>query len=72
MVGTNSDWETEGNDRVDFNLPGKQNELIEKVLEINPNTIVVLNTGSPINMPWTLEIISPIGSLKLIIFLSTS
>ena len=52
MVGTNSDWETEGNDRVDFNLPGKQNELIEKVLEINPNTIVVLNTGSPINMPW--------------------
>jgi beta-glucosidase len=52
MVGTNSDWETEGNDRIDFNLPGKQNELIEKVLEINPNTIVVLNTGSPINMPW--------------------
>ena len=52
MVGTNSDWETEGNDRVDFNLPGKQNELIEKVLEINPNTIIVLNTGSPINMPW--------------------
>ena len=52
MVGTNSDWETEGNDRVDFNLPGKQNELIEKVLKINPNTIVVLNTGSPINMPW--------------------
>ena len=52
MVGTNSDWETEGNDRVDFNLPGKQNELIEKVLEINPNTIIVLNTGSPISMPW--------------------
>ncbi|MDC3313046.1 glycoside hydrolase family 3 protein [Gammaproteobacteria bacterium] len=52
LVGTNSDWETEGNDRVDFNLPGKQNTLIEKVLEINPNAIIVLNTGSPVNMPW--------------------
>ena len=52
MAGTNSDWETEGNDRIDFNLPGRQNELIDKVLEINPNAIVVLNTGSPVNMPW--------------------
>jgi beta-glucosidase len=48
LVGTNSDWETEGNDRVDFNLPGEQNTLIEKVLEINPNAIIVLNTGSPV------------------------
>ena len=52
LVGTNSDWETEGNDRVDFNLPGEQNTLIEKVLEINPNAIIVLNTGSPVDMPW--------------------
>ena len=52
LVGTNSDWETEGNDRSDFNLPGDQNILIEKVLDINPNAIVVLNTGSPVNMPW--------------------
>ena len=52
LVGTNSDWETEGNDRVDFNLPGEQNTLIEKVLDINPNAIIVLNTGSPVNMPW--------------------
>ncbi len=52
LVGTNSDWETEGNDRSDLNLPGDQNKLIETVLEINPNTIIVLNTGSPIRMPW--------------------
>jgi beta-glucosidase len=52
LVGTNSDWETEGNDRVDFNLPGEQNTLIEKVLDINPNAIIVLNSGSPVNMPW--------------------
>ena len=52
LVGTNSDWETEGNDRNEFNLPGDQNRLIEQVLDINPNAVVVLNTGSPVNMPW--------------------
>jgi beta-glucosidase len=52
IVGTNSDWETEGNDRSDFNLPANQNHLIEEVLKANPNTIVVLNTGSPVKMPW--------------------
>ena len=52
VVGTNSDWETEGNDRADFNLPLDQNKLINEVLKINKNTTVVLNTGSPVNMPW--------------------
>ena len=52
IVGTNSDWETEGNDRTDFNLPSDQNKLIDAVLNVNPNTIIVLNTGSPIKMPW--------------------
>ena len=52
VVGTNSDWETEGNDRNDFNLPSQQNELIDAVIDVNPNTILVLNTGSPIKMPW--------------------
>ncbi len=52
LVGTNSDWETEGNDRNEFNLPGDQNRLIEQVLDINPNAVIVLNTGSPVNMPW--------------------
>ena len=45
-------WETEGNDRSDISLPGKQDELIEKVCKANPNTVVVLNTGSPCSMPW--------------------
>jgi len=52
IVGTNSDWETEGNDRADFNLPANQNKLIEAILEVNQNTVVVINTGSPIHMPW--------------------
>ncbi len=52
LVGTNSDWETEGNDRHDMKLPGKQDELIARVLDANPNTIVVVNAGSPVEMPW--------------------
>jgi beta-glucosidase len=52
MVGTNADWETEGNDRQSLDLPGAQRDLIEKVIEANPNTVVVLNTGAPVAMPW--------------------
>ena len=52
IVGTNSDWETEGNDRTSLELPSNQDELIEKVCNLNKNTIVVLNTGSPCEMPW--------------------
>ena len=52
VVGTNSDWETEGNDRTDLELPGNQNALIDAILEIDPNAILVLNSGSPIRMPW--------------------
>lgn len=52
VVGTNRDWETEGNDRIDLSLPGSQAELIEGVCAANPNTVVVLNTGSPVDMSW--------------------
>lgn len=52
MVGTNDDWETEGNDREMLELPGEQNALIEAVVASNPNTIVVNNSGSPVAMPW--------------------
>ncbi len=52
VAGLNSEWESEGFDRMDMNLPGAQNELIEKVAAANPNTIVVLNAGSAVTMPW--------------------
>ena len=52
IVGTNSDWETEGNDRANLDLPSNQNELIETICKLNKNTVVVLNTGSPCEMPW--------------------
>jgi beta-glucosidase len=52
VVGTDGDWETEGADRVDMRLPGRQDELIRRVAAVNPRTVVVLNTGSPVEMPW--------------------
>ncbi|HEX7736434.1 MAG TPA: glycoside hydrolase family 3 C-terminal domain-containing protein [Ktedonobacteraceae bacterium] len=52
FVGLNDEWESEGFDRPDLELVGRQNELIEAVATANKKTIVVLNTGSPISMPW--------------------
>jgi len=52
VVGTNGEWETEGNDRADMSLPGRQDELIQRVCAVNPKTAVVLNAGSPMDMPW--------------------
>jgi beta-glucosidase len=52
VAGLTGEWESEGFDRVDMKLPGAQNELIERVSKANKNTIVVLNAGSPVEMPW--------------------
>ncbi len=52
VVGSNGQWESEGHDRPDLSLPGRQRELVEAVLEVNPRTVVVVNAGSPVEMPW--------------------
>ena len=52
IVGTNNDWETEGHDRDSLDLPGAQAELIERVSKANPETVVVVNAGSPITTAW--------------------
>jgi beta-glucosidase len=52
VVGTNDEWETEGHDRDAMDLPGEQDELVRAVAAVNPRTVVVLNTGSPVPMPW--------------------
>ncbi|MFC3173565.1 beta-glucosidase [Novosphingobium bradum] len=45
-------WATEGYDAPDLSLPDNQDALIAAVAEANPNTIVVLETGNPVVMPW--------------------
>ena len=52
VVGTNSEVESEGFDRTDLELPGNQNELVRRVYAANPNTIVVVNAGAPVVLPW--------------------
>lgn len=52
VVGTNAAIESEGFDRKDLDLPGFQNELVQAVAAVNPRTVVVVNSGSPVVMPW--------------------
>jgi beta-glucosidase len=52
VVGTNSKVESEGYDRVDLDLPGRQAELVRAVAAANPRTVVVVNAGSPVVLPW--------------------
>jgi beta-glucosidase len=52
VVGSASVTEAEGYDREDLELPGSQNQLVEAVLAANPRTIVAVNSGSPMTLPW--------------------
>ncbi len=47
-----SNYETEGADLTTIDLPASENQLISAVAAANPNTVVVLNTGSAVTMPW--------------------
>jgi beta-glucosidase len=51
-VGMPEGYESEGFDRPNMDLPGAQNELINAVVRVNPRTVVVLNTGVAVTMPW--------------------
>jgi beta-glucosidase len=52
VVGTDSRWESEGKDRTTLQLPGDQDALIRAVAASNPRTVVVVNSGAPVEMPW--------------------
>ncbi|MGV8977094.1 MAG: beta-glucosidase [Cellulomonas sp.] len=52
VVGTNEKVESEGFDRTNLRLPGRQDDLVAAVAAVNPRTVVVVNSGSPVVMPW--------------------
>ncbi len=52
FVGLPDAYESEGFDRAHMRLPDAQNELIEKIAAVQPNTVIVLHNGSPVEMPW--------------------
>src|SRR6476661_3087958 len=56
VVGTNSRVESEGYDRTSLALPGRQDDLVRAVAAVNPRTVVVVNSGSPVLMPWRDEV----------------
>lgn len=52
VVGTTERVESEGFDRTGLRLPGHQDELVRAVAAVNPNTVVIVNSGSPVELPW--------------------
>jgi beta-glucosidase len=52
IVGATATTESEGYDRQSLALPGRQDELVAAVAAANPRTVVVVNTGMPVLMPW--------------------
>ncbi len=56
VVGTNSQVESEGFDRSSLALPGRQDDLVRAVAAANPRTVVVVNSGSPVTMPWRSQV----------------
>ena len=56
FVGTTHEWETEGRDRATLALPGRQDDLVSRVVIANPRTVVVVNAGAPLELPWADEV----------------
>lgn len=52
FAGINKDWESEGFDRPTMDLPPGTDTLISKVLAANPNAAIVIQSGTPVTMPW--------------------
>jgi beta-glucosidase len=52
VVGTTEEVESEGFDRSSLALPGRQDELVRRVVAANPRTVVVVNAGAPVLLPW--------------------
>ncbi len=52
VVGTTEQLESEGRDRSTLALPGRQDDLVTAVAAVNPRTVVVVNSGAPVEMPW--------------------
>ena len=56
FAGLPDSFESEGYDRSHMRLPECQNRLIAEILKVQPNTVIVLHNGSPVEMPWLNDI----------------
>ncbi len=56
VVGTTAEVESEGFDRTSLALPGRQDELVRRVAAASPRTVVVVNSGAPVLLPWARDV----------------
>ena len=56
FAGLPDSFESEGYDRSHMRLPECQNRLITEILKVQPNTVIVLHNGSPVELPWLNDI----------------
>jgi len=56
FAGLNAEWDSEGLDRSSLQLPHDQDALIAQVAAANPRCVVVLQTGSPVLLPWLQQV----------------
>jgi beta-glucosidase len=56
VVGTDDEVESEGYDRRTLALPGRQDDLVRAVAQVNPCTVVVVNAGAPVLLPWSEQV----------------
>lgn len=56
VVGTTEHSETEGYDRAGLSLGGHQDELVRAIAAANPRTVVIVNSGGPVELPWRDEV----------------
>jgi beta-glucosidase len=62
VVVVSDDTETEAADRPGLNLPSAQDELVSAVAAANPHTVVVVNAGAPVAMPWLSQVASVVDA----------
>ncbi len=56
VVGTGPEFDREGADRPSLILPGNQDELVAQIAKANRRTVVVVNAGAPVTMPWVHDV----------------
>jgi len=62
VVVVSDDTESEATDRLSLNLPSAQDELISSVAAANPHTVVVIDAGAPVAMPWLTHVASVVDA----------
>jgi beta-glucosidase len=62
VVVVSDDTQSEAADRASLSLPSAQNELISAVAAANPHTVVVINAGAPVVMPWLSQVASVVDA----------